>query len=86
MMLKMTFESFSARSCAVDFQTESVLALNKKLKVNQKFQFLIYCQNTFGLKVNCTWHDPALNSINNSSINRMTLIFEVCILNQKSSE
>ena len=34
----MTFESFSARSCAVDFQTESVLALNKKLKVNWKFQ------------------------------------------------
>ena len=30
-----------AGSCAIDFQTESVLALNKKLKVNWKFQFFI---------------------------------------------
>ena len=37
-------------SCAIDFQTESVLALNKKLKINWNFQFF-----TFGLKVNCTW-------------------------------
>ena len=29
------------KSCAIDFQTESVLALNKKLKVNWKFQLFI---------------------------------------------
>ena len=28
-------------SCAIDFQNESVLALNNKLKVNWKFQFFI---------------------------------------------
>ena len=28
-----------AKSYAIDFQTESVLALNKKLKVNWKFLF-----------------------------------------------
>ena len=28
-------------SCAIDFQTKSVLAQNKKLKVNWKFQFFI---------------------------------------------
>ena len=30
-----------AGSCAIDFETESVLALNKKLKVDWKFQFFI---------------------------------------------
>ena len=30
-----------AESCAIDFQNESVLALNNKLKVNWKFQFFI---------------------------------------------
>ena len=39
---------------AIDFQTENVLVLNKKLKMNWNFQFFILCQNTFGLKVNCT--------------------------------
>ena len=30
-----------AESCAIDFQNESVLTLNNKLKVNWKFQFFI---------------------------------------------
>ena len=34
-----------AGSCANDVQTKSVLALNKKLKMNLKFQFFIWCQN-----------------------------------------
>ena len=30
-----------AGSCAIDFQSENVFALNKKVKVNGKFQFFI---------------------------------------------
>ena len=52
------FFRFRAGSCAIDFQTESVLVLNKKLKVISKFQFFMQRQNTFHLKVNCTWSSP----------------------------
>ena len=41
-----------ARSCAIDFQTESVLALYKKLKVNRKFQFFVWYA-----------HDPDLSDV-----------------------
>ena len=53
MMLKMTFESFSARSYAIDFQTESVLALHKKLKV------FLFSANTLSV-CKLIAHDPAI--------------------------
>ena len=43
-----------ARSCAIDFQTESVFALNKKLKFPNHFQFFIQSQNIFGLQAQQT--------------------------------
>ena len=35
------YNTFRAESCAIDFQAESVLAINNKLKANWKFQFFI---------------------------------------------
>ena len=46
--------SLRAGSSAMDFQTESVLARNKKLKGYWNYQFFISYQLTFGLKVHCT--------------------------------
>ena len=43
----MTFESFSARSCAVDFQTESVLALNKKTKIQLEISVFYFVPKHF---------------------------------------
>ena len=40
----------------VFWETKSVLVLNKKLKVNWKFQSFIYCQNT--------WHDLTHSTYN----------------------
>ena len=34
------------------------MQLTFRLNVNWKFQCFIYCKNTFGLKVNCTWSGP----------------------------
>ena len=41
-----------AGSCAIDFQTESVLALNKKLKVNGNFKFFLGPDHVQLTKVN----------------------------------
>ena len=35
----------------LNWDNESVLALNKKLKFPIHFQFFIYCQNTFGVPI-----------------------------------
>ena len=51
-----------AGSCAMDFQTQSVLALNKNLKVPIHFWFFILCQHTFDLKVDCTSSGPYLGT------------------------
>ena len=56
--IRLLDDTLRAGSCAIDFQTKSLLALNKKWKVNWKFQFSIFCQNTFGVQVNCTWSGP----------------------------
>ena len=39
LLIKQAATTSMAGSCAIDFQTESVLALNKKLKVNGNFKF-----------------------------------------------
>ena len=47
-------------SCAIDFQTQSVLPLNKKLIFPIHFQFfyLFSILKTMGLKDKCTWSGP----------------------------
>ena len=47
--IRLLDDTLRAGSCAIDFQTKSLLALNKKRKVNWKFQFFIFYQNAFGL-------------------------------------
>ena len=54
----MLFESFGAKSCAIDFQTENVLALNKKPNVNWMFLFLSIAKIL--LVWNSMTHDQAL--------------------------
>ena len=64
--------------CAIDFQTESVLARNKKLKGYWNYQFFISYQLTFDLKVHCTW----------SGLIKLVLIFvnaKILILSYKIS-
>ena len=61
-LVYMVEASSKVDSCAIDFQTESLLALNKKLKFPSHFQFLFCakfeCQITFGLEVKYTWSCP----------------------------
>ena len=41
LLIKQAATTSIAGSCAIDFQSENVFALNKKVKVNGKFQFFI---------------------------------------------
>ena len=44
-LIVILIQPLRVESCAIQFQNETVLALNKKLKVNWKFQLFIQCQN-----------------------------------------
>ena len=50
-----------AGACAIDFQTESVLAPNKNLKFPIHFHFFLFSAKTLSV-LRSIAHDPALNN------------------------